>query len=196
LPQIFIPTQKRSQANEKNSDAHVCPADALAFDQPGGEDPEGEQAGQAHGTQAIEINASPDTVWDKIKDFNGLNTWHPAVAKSEILSGTNNQKGAVRLLTLRSGGTIKEKLLRYNNKGRSFKYSIIEGVLPVSHYISTIRVKPGKDGGSVVEWFGKFERKSPLASPPTGEDDAAATNTINAVYKAGLENLKKLAASG
>ena len=147
-------------------------------------------------TQAIEINASPDTVWDKIKDFNGLNTWHPAVAKSQIVSGNNNQKGAVRLLTLRDGGTIKEKLLRYNNKGRSFKYSIIEGVLPVSHYVSTIRVKPGKDGGSVVEWFGKFERKSPLANPPAGEDDATATNTINAMYKAGLENLKKLAASG
>jgi mxaD protein len=143
-------------------------------------------------TQTIEINASPDAVWAKISDFNGLNTWHPAVAKSQILSGNDNQKGAVRLLTLQDGGTIKEKLLRYNAKVRSMKYNIIEGVVPVSHYESVIRVKPGKDGGSVVEWFGKFQRKSPLANPPAGEDDATATNTITAIYKAGLGNLKKL----
>jgi mxaD protein len=147
-------------------------------------------------TQTIEIKAPPEAVWSRISDFNGLNTWHPAVAKSEILSGTNNKKGAIRLLTLQDGGTIKEKLLRYNSQGMSFKYSIIEGVLPVSHYISTIRVKPGKDGGSVVEWYGKFQRKSPLAYPPAGEDDATATNTITAVYKAGLENLKKLTEGG
>ncbi|HMJ49447.1 MAG TPA: SRPBCC family protein [Burkholderiales bacterium] len=143
-------------------------------------------------TQTIEISAAPETVWGKIKDFNGLNTWHPAVAKCEILSGTNNQKNAVRLLTLQDGGTIKEKLLRYNNKGMSMKYNIIEGVLPVSNYVSTIRVKPGPKGGSLVEWYGKFHRKSPLASPPAGEDDATATKTINSVYKAGLDNLKKL----
>jgi mxaD protein len=57
-------------------------------------------------------------------------------------------------------------------------------------------VKPGKDGGSLVEWYGKFQRKSPLANPHAGEDDATATNTITAVYKAGLENLKKLAEGG
>lgn len=147
-------------------------------------------------TQTIEIKASPEAVWGRIKDFNGLNTWHPAVAKSQILSGNNNQKNAVRLLTLQDGGTIKEKLLRYNNKGMSIKYTILEGVLPVSHYVSVIRVKPGKDGGSIVEWYGKFKRKSPLANPPAGEDNATATNTINSVYKAGLENLKKLAESG
>ncbi|HSS46851.1 MAG TPA: SRPBCC family protein [Burkholderiales bacterium] len=144
-------------------------------------------------TQTIEIKAPPNAVWSRIGDFNGMNTWHPAVAKSEILSGTNNKKGAMRLLTLQDGGTIKEKLLRYNSQGLSFKYNIIESVLPVSHYVSTIKVKPGKDGGSVVEWYGKFQRKSALAYPPAGEDDATAKNTITAIYKAGLENLKKLA---
>ena len=69
-------------------------------------------------------------------------------------------------------------------------------MLPVRNYISSIRVNPGKDGGSVVEWYGKFQRKSPLANPPAGEDDATATKTINAVYKAGLDNLKKLAEGG
>ena len=143
-------------------------------------------------TQSIEIKAAPGVAWDTIKDFNGLPTWHPAVAKSEIVAGTNNKKGAVRLLTLKDGGTIKEKLLAYDDKGRSFKYNILEGVLPLSSYVSTIKVKPGKDGGSVVEWKGSFKRKSMADNPPAGEDDATATKTITSVYQAGLENLKKM----
>ncbi len=62
------------------------------------------------------------------KDFNGLNTWHPALASDEIVEGKNNMVGAVRVLTLKGGGTIKEKLLAYDAKGRSFKYAIVEGV--------------------------------------------------------------------
>ena len=46
-----------------------------------------------------------------------LNTWHPALASDEIVEGTNNTVGAVRLLTLKGGGTIKEKLLAYNAGG-------------------------------------------------------------------------------
>ena len=83
-------------------------------------------------SKSITVNAPADKVWNAAKDFNGLNTWHPAVAKDEIVEGNNNAVGAVRLLTLKDGGTIKEKLISYDGAGRSFKYSIIEGVLPVS----------------------------------------------------------------
>jgi hypothetical protein len=67
-------------------------------------------------TETIEIAAPPDAVWAKVKDFNGLNNWHPAVKKAEIVEGENNKKGAVRVLTLGDGGTIKETLLAYDNK--------------------------------------------------------------------------------
>ena len=63
------------------------------------------------------INASAGKVWKAVKDFNALNTWHPAVAKDDIVEGTNNTVGAVRLLTLKDGGTIKEKLLAFNDGG-------------------------------------------------------------------------------
>src|SRR5277367_1339949 len=76
-------------------------------------------------SKSIDINASADKVWAATKDFNGLNTWHPAVATDEIVEGKNNTVGAVRLLTLKGGGTIKEKLLAYDAAGHSFKYAII-----------------------------------------------------------------------
>lgn len=119
----------------------------------------------------LTFRSAPDAVWDKISDFNGLHTWHPTVAKSEIVSGSSNKEGAVRLLTLKGGGTITEKLLAYDHEGRSFTYEILEGVLPVTSYVSTVAVKPGNDGGSVVAWKGSFSRKSMAANPPAGEDD-------------------------
>ena len=88
-------------------------------------------APQLHVTKTIAIDAAATKVWDATKDFNGLNAWHPAVAKDEIVEGKNNTVGAVRVLTLQDGGTIKEKLLGFNTAGHTFTYSILEGVLPV-----------------------------------------------------------------
>ena len=134
-------------------------------------------------SESIEIAAPPEKVWDKLNDFNGWNKWHPAVAKSEIVDKENNKKGAVRVLTLQDGGKIKETLLGYDAKAKNYRYNIVESPLPVQDYESSIKVKPGKSGGSLVEWSGKFKSKG---------DDKAATDTITGIYKSGLENLKKV----
>src|SRR5882757_687449 len=110
-------------------------------------------------SKTITIDAPAAKVWNAAKDFNGLNTWHPAVATDEIVEGKNDTVGAVRLLTLKGGGTIKEKLLRFDPAGRSFKYAIVEGVLPVSEYTSTFAVKALSKGKSSVTWTGHFKRK-------------------------------------
>ncbi len=121
-----------------------------------------------------------------------MNSWHPAVAKDEIVEGKNNTVGAVRLLTLKGGGTIKEKLLRLDPAGRSFKYAIIEGFLPVSDYTSTFVVKSaGKDKSSVT-WTGHFKRKNVGDNPADNENDKTAVDTIGGVYQGGLDNLKKI----
>ena len=41
-------------------------------------------------------------------------------------------------------------------------------------------------------WNANFARKDLSATPAKGQDDAAATDTIHAVFKGGLENLKKI----
>lgn len=142
--------------------------------------------------EEVVINAPASKVWDKINNFGDLGAWHPAVKSTEIQSGTNNVKGAVRLLTLQDGGTIKEKLLGYNPKSMSFKYSILEGVLPVSNYVSTVSVKSEGKNKTLVTWKGNFKRKDLSASPATGQDDETATKTMSGVYRGGLDNLKKI----
>jgi len=143
-------------------------------------------------SEKIVINAPADVVWGKVKNFGDLGAWHPAVAKTEIIGKKNNVKGAVRLLTLQDGGTIKEKLLFYNEKGMTYKYQILEGVLPVSSYVSWITVKGSKTGATTVVWKSTFKRKDTSANPAEGQDDATAVKTITSVYKGGLENLKKI----
>jgi mxaD protein len=145
-----------------------------------------------HTSKTITIDASAYKVWHTAKDFNALNRWHPAVDSVEIVEGTNNAVGAVRLLTLKGGGTIKEKLLAYDAAGHSFKYSIVESVLPLSDYTSTFVVKSLGKGKSSVTWSGRFKRKNVGDNPGEKENDKAATDTVNGVYQSGLDNLKKV----
>ena len=143
-------------------------------------------------TKSVTIDAPAEKVWQQVRNFDGLNTWHPAVEKDEIVAGKNNEVGAERLLSLKGGGTIKEKLLAYDDAHHSFKYAILEGVLPVSDYTSTISVKSAGKGKSTVTWSGEFKRKDTGDKPAADANDETATKTMSGVYQAGLDNLKKM----
>jgi mxaD protein len=145
-----------------------------------------------HVTQTVDIQAPASKVWNTAKNFDQLNTWLPPVAKDEIVEGQTNTVGAVRLLTLKDGGTVKEKLLSFNPAARTFRYQILESVLPVSHYTSVFTVKSAGKGKSTVTWSGRFKRKNEGASPGDNENDKAATDAITGVYQAGLSTLKKM----
>jgi mxaD protein len=144
-----------------------------------------------HVTQTVDIAAPAAKVWSAAKNFDQLNTWLPPVAKDEIVEGKNNTVGAVRLLTLKDGGTVKEKLLAYTPAARTFRYRIVESVLPVSHYTSVFTVKSAGKGKSTVTWSGRFKRKNEGASPGDNENDKAATDAITGVYQTGLSTLKQ-----
>ena len=142
--------------------------------------------------KAVTIAAPADKVWDVARNFDGLNTWHPALASDEIVSGTNNTVGAVRLLTLKGGGTIKERLLQFDDAGHRYRYAILEGVLPVSHYRSSLVVTSLGANKTLVTWSGKFKRKNAGDDPADTENDKAAIDAITGVYQSGLDNLKKI----
>lgn len=148
-------------------------------------------AKQLNVVEKVAINAPTSKVWETVQNFGDLGAWHPAVAKTDIIGGTNNQKGAVRLLTLQDGGQIKETLTAYSGENMTYSYVINEGVLPVSNYASTIQVVPIASGSEVI-WQGRFNRKDLSTNPKEGQDDATATKTMHAVYRGGLDHLKKI----
>ena len=150
------------------------------------------EASSLYVIKSINIDAPAAKVWEKVANYGDLGAFHPAVAKTEIKSGTNNMKGAVRLLTLGDGGTVNETLTSYDAADMSYSYIINESVLPVSHYSAKIDVNPVSANVTEVIWNANFARKDPSATPAKGADDEAATGTIHAVFKGGLDNLKKI----
>jgi hypothetical protein len=133
--------------------------------------------------QAIESQASKTTsqdvktVWHKVGDFCGIANWHPAVTKCELSADRKE-----RTLTLKGGGTIVERLVRWSDKGHFYTYKILSGPLPVADYVSTLHVRASKSGtGSTISWRGHYAAK--------GASDADAKKAIDGVYDAGLARL-------
>lgn len=142
--------------------------------------------------EKVTINAPANKVWAKVSNFGDLGAFHPAVAKTEIVSGVNNAHGATRLLTLGDGGTVNETLTAYSVPDMSYAYVINSSVLPVSHYSAKIDVNPISANVTEVIWSANFARKDPSDMPAKGKDDAAAKTTISGVFRGGLDNLKKI----
>jgi Polyketide cyclase / dehydrase and lipid transport len=140
--------------------------------------------------ETITINAAPDAVWAKVKDFGALNTWHPAVEACTATDG--NSVGSRRTLTLKGGGKVVEELETYSDADKSFSYRMKEaGPIPVTNYSSTFTVKPGSAAGTtLVEWRGAFYRGFPNNDPPPDKNDEAAVAAVTGIYKSGLSNLK------
>lgn len=130
------------------------------------------------------VAGAPADVWKKVGDFNGLNTWHPAIASSEIVKGSNNEVGAHRKLTLGDGAVIVEELAARDEAGMTIAYTIVDAPLPVTDYRSTITVTADGDDKSKVTWGSTFK-------PAAGTEPASAQELIGGIYQAGLDNLAK-----
>ncbi|MDP9929016.1 SRPBCC family protein [Variovorax paradoxus] len=141
-------------------------------------------------SEKVTIEAPADAVWAKIKNFNALKDWHPAVSESP--SDKGNAEGSVRTLKLKGGGTLVETLESYDEAQKKYSYRAKDGgALPVTNYTSTLTVVA--DGGkSVVEWRGAFYRAFPNNNPPPDQNDEAALKAVTDFYRGGLANLKKM----
>ena len=141
--------------------------------------------------ETIEINAPADKVWAHAGNFADM-SWHPAVAKTTLSSGTANAAGAQRVLVLKDGGTIHETLTEFDDASHVLKYTITESVLPLREYDSTLQVQAVGEGKTKVTWKSMFKRKDPAHEPKVGEDDKTARDTVTSIYQGGLQHLKAL----
>lgn len=142
-------------------------------------------------TEAVEINAPAAKVWQVIGNFQDM-SWLPGVVKTTGKGG-NGPEVAKRELTLKNGATVEESLYKYDAEAMSYSYSIDKvdvKVLPVTNYSSTLIVLP-EGNKSKVEWRGAFFRADPLFDPPPALNDDAATKAVTALYRSGLDALKK-----
>lgn len=127
-----------------------------------------------------EIAMSADDLWAAIGQFSAIADWHPLIESVEIEKG-----GRIRRLHIPGGGEIVERLEEIDADDRLYRYSIVSGPLPVANYTATLRIKDSPEGeGCIVEWSSEFD--------PLGATETDAKQTIQDIYLAGFDNLRKL----
>jgi Polyketide cyclase / dehydrase and lipid transport len=104
------------------------------------------------------IDAPIEKVWNVIRDFNDMPSYHPAISKSIIEGeGPSDRVGCVRRLTL-GDGFVRERLLLLDDGNCAFTYEIIEGTLPVRGYVAGVRLHRVTAGNrTFAEWWADFE---------------------------------------
>ena len=143
--------------------------------------------------ESVTINAKPEDVWNIIKDFGKINTWHPSISKVD--SDSKNESGSIRTIyySPKNNTPIKQKLENYNAEKMMYKTSITEVDIksfPVSTYTANISVKGNDDGTSTVLWKAAFYRAFLNNDPPPELNEAAAIKAVTEFFQAGLNNLK------
>lgn len=133
------------------------------------------------------LDHSVDTVWAKIRDFNDLPEWHPAVADSHIEDGLpSDQVACIRNFNLQDGGNIREQLLTLSDKEHTCTYSILASPMPVENYVATLRLVPITDGNrTYIEWTAEFD---------TDEEEAMIELVGDGVFQGGFKALKEVLA--
>jgi carbon monoxide dehydrogenase subunit G len=126
-----------------------------------------------------EIDASADRVWKLMRDFGGLKAWNQGIESVEV---AGEGVGAIR--TIKMGAiTIKERLEHFDDAGRTFRYSIVEGPVPARDYLATVQVEEAGPDRARIVWGSSFE--------PQGASVADLTGLFEGIYKGGIAGLRK-----
>lgn len=145
------------------------------------------------GLESITINAPVDAVWEVIKQFDAIASWHPDV-KASSGDGKNASDG-IRTITLQNGEQLVESLDYYSDKDHEYNYRLkTENVtaFPVSSYTTNLQVEAGDEAKtSVVTFKSRFYRGDTGNAPPENLNDAAAVKAMEAFFKNGLAGLKQ-----
>ena len=132
------------------------------------------------------IDASADNVWQRIRDFNALPQWHPAIADSRIENNDAcDRVGCIRHFHTRDGGMIRERLLGLSDYDFSCTYEILESPMGVDNYVATMKLTPVTDGNrSFAEWSAEFECAE-------GRERELTETIGSGVFQGGFDALKR-----
>lgn len=125
-----------------------------------------------------EIPAPLDDVWKVVSDFGGF-----VEAQGLPVEVEGSGIGSVRKITF-GEAVIIERLEDIDESAHSTSYSIVEGPLPVTGYLSSIRLEAAGDSATRVDWSSTFE-------PAGGMSDSDASEIIAGVYRSGIKGLRR-----
>ncbi len=124
----------------------------------------------------IALGVSAAQAWAVVGDLAGVGQWIQGIVSCRIY-------GATRVCTFEGGAVQHEQISDYSAVGRSYRYTIEGGPLPVANNRGRLAVEPDGAGARIV-WDAEFE-----VMGPAPEADVAAM--VDAAYKETLEALRR-----
>jgi hypothetical protein len=131
------------------------------------------------------INAPIDKTWKIIRDFGDLDNWHPAISNCRIENNDPGDKiGCIRSFDFKDGGSLKEQLVALDDLEHSFTYTMLESIIPIKNYVSTLYLLPIDDKKwTYAAWTAEFNCLST-------EENKLTEMVKNAVFYSGFNGLK------
>jgi Polyketide cyclase / dehydrase and lipid transport len=130
-------------------------------------------------SRSADVKASASAVWSLIGPFCAIKDWLPPVGQC-IEDG---KAPPTRILVTKDGkAAFVETQTARSEAEHSYSYTFLSSPLPVSGYISTIKVTAKGDGSSTITWSGSY-------TPDHGKEKAAS-EALNGVYEAGLAEIQ------
>ncbi|MGY4455679.1 hypothetical protein ACVWZR_010339 [Bradyrhizobium sp. i1.3.1] len=139
-----------------------------------------------HIVKSTILDAPTDAVWDVLRDFNGHDRWHPAVATSTIERAHSPDKiGCVRRFKLQDGSELREQLLALSDLEQTFSYCLLDTPVPMFNYVAHVRLLPVTDGDRTFwHWESRFSTRP--------EDrDRIVHMVAEDIYQAGFEAIRR-----
>ena len=133
------------------------------------------------------LDAPVGRVWSVIRDFNGHEDWHPAIARSAIEEGRSGDAvGCVRAFTLQGGETLREQLLMLCDRTYRYSYRILQSDVPLLDYVAHVELRPVTASDRTFwRWHSRFR------APPGREAELEAV-VRDGVYRAGFEAVRAM----
>ncbi len=131
------------------------------------------------------LKAPVEAVWEVLRDFNGHDEWHPAVADSAIDRGWPSDKvGCVRRFHLADGSELCEQLLTLSDADMAFSYCLLETPVPLLNYVAHVRLAPVTDGDwTFWHWTCRFDT-------PAGREAELKTMVSENIYQGGFDAVR------
>ena len=94
----------------------------------------------------ISIQASPEHVWEAIRDVNAV---HRRLAPGFVLDVRPD--GDVRIVTFANGAVVRELIVDVDDRARRIAYAVVESPLQMTHHHATMEVlREGADRSRIV----------------------------------------------
>lgn len=99
----------------------------------------------------ILIKASPEQVWDAVRDVGAVHRrLVPGYTENTLINGHE------RTLILPKGGMVRELIVSIDDKERRMAYTVKEGRMPLLHHHASFQAFPHGDNGTKLVWITDF----------------------------------------